>query len=439
MLRRTRFLASIIILVPLLTGIVFAQVEDLSSADPKVRRKAVKSLGDKGEKKQTEASILCDAIAKVVKDPDPEVRMEAVVALTKTNAQECLQPLMTATKDASPEIQSQAVDGLVNFYVPGYVKFGLLSSVKSVTSSLKDRFREAEPIMVENYINVSPQVVSEIAALITGGTSIESRANAARAVGILRGKQAIPQLKEGLMSKRETVTIESLRALEKIGDTSVGPDLVFLLRDPSKDVQIAAAVTTGQLRVREAVPDLVNLVKSDDKKVTRAAMTALAKIPENGEDKLFLLYLRDKDEEMRAAAAEGLGRSGKPGDLKVVQDAFAEEKKETARLSMAFAAVHLGDLKMLQYLIDGLDSTFHRLEARPFLVELARDPKVLAELYTPLTSGTRDQKIHLAHVISRSGTEESVPHLKRLTMDADPKVAEAAIIELKNLQARLGA
>ena len=119
-------------------------------------------------------------------------------------------------------------------------------------------------------------------------------------------------------------------------------------------------------------------------------------------------------------------------------DAFAEEKKETARLSMAFAAVHLGDLKMLQYLVDGLDSTFHRLEARPFLVELARDPKVLAELYTPLTSGTRDQKIHLAHVISRSGTEESVPHLKRLTMDADSKVTEAAIVELKNLQARLG-
>lgn len=438
MLRRVRLLASVMILTPLLAGVGFAQVEDLSSADPKVRRKAVKSLGEKGEKKQTEPSILCESIAKVVRDPDPEVRMEAIHALTKTNAPECLDPLMSATKDASPEIQAQAVDGLVNFYVPGYVKFGLFNSVKSVTNNLKNRFREAEPVMVEHYITVKPEVIGAIAPLITGGTSIESRANAARAVGILRGRQAIPQLKEALMSKRETVIIESLRAFEKIADTSVGPDLVFLLRDPSEDVQIAASVTTGQLRVREAVPDLVNLVRSNDKKVTRAAMTALAKIPENGEDKLFLLYLRDKDEELRAAAAEGLGRSGKPGDLKVVQDAFAEEKKETARLSMAFAAVHLGDLKMLQYLVDGLDSTFHRLEARPFLVELARDPKVLAELYTPLTSGTRDQKIHLAHVISRSGTEESVSHLKRLTMDADSKVTEAAIVELKNLQARLG-
>ncbi len=438
MLRRLKIIASVFILIPLLGGVAAAQVEDLSSSNPKVRRKAVKSLGDKGEKRQTEPAILCESVGKVTSDPDPDVRMEAVVALTKTNALECLEPLMAATKDASPEIQSQAVDGLVNFYVPGYVKFGLLSSVKAAASNLKNRLRTPEPTLVENYVNVKPEVVRAIAPLITGGTSIESRANAARAVGILRGRSAIPELKEALQSRREPVVIESLRAVEKIADISVGPDLVFLLRDPSADVQIAASMTTGQLRVREAVPDLVNLVRSSNKDVSRAAMTALAKIPENGEDKLFLLYLRDKDEQMRAAAAEGLGRSGKPGDLKVVQDAFAEEKKETARLSMAFAAVHLGDVSMLQYLVDGLNNSFRRLEARPFLVELARDPKNLAELYTPLTSGTRDQKIHLAHVIARSGTEESVEHMKRLTMDGDSRVAEAAIVELKNLQARLG-
>src|SRR5690606_13907845 len=104
-----------------------------------------------------------------------------------------------------------------------------------------------------------------IAPLITGGTSIDSRANAARAVGILRGRAAIAELKEALQSRREPVGIESLRACGKIAGISVGPALVFLLRDPSADVQIAASMTTGQLRVREAVPDLVNLVRSNDK------------------------------------------------------------------------------------------------------------------------------------------------------------------------------
>jgi hypothetical protein len=104
---------------------------------------------------------------------------------------------------------------------------------------------------------------------------------------------------------------------------------------------------------------------------------------------------------------------------------------------MAFAAAYLGDLEKIRYLVDGLDSSFHKGEARAFLIELARTPRILAELYTPLTSGTRNQKIELATVVSRSGDADSVAHLQRLTNDADPRVAEAAIRELKNLQARL--
>ncbi|MCB1018902.1 MAG: HEAT repeat domain-containing protein, partial [Acidobacteria bacterium] len=193
-----------------------------------------------------------------------------------------------------------------------------------------------------------------------------------------------------------------------------------------------------QLRVREAVEDLNTMVRGDkDKDVQRAALTAMAKIPDNGQDKVFLLYLRDKDDKLRAAAAEGLGRSGNPSDVKTLQEAFAIEKDESVRLSLAFGAVSLGDTNMLSYLVDGLDSKFHRLEARPFLTELARDPQVLPELYTPLTSGTEQQKIELAYVISRSGTRESEPYLERLTKDTNPKVAAAALSELNNLRARL--
>ena len=104
---------------------------------------------------------------------------------------------------------------------------------------------------------------------------------------------------------------------------------------------------------------------------------------------------------------------------------------------MAFASVYLGDVSHLSYLTDGLNSTFHRMEARPFLVELARKPAVLNRLHELLTAGTNDQKRHLAYALSVSGTKESVPHLEKLTHDPEPKVAQAAIQAMKNLQARL--
>lgn len=415
-----------------------AQVEDLDSTDPKVREKAVESLGDKGQKAQAPPDTVCGALMKTVADPVKEIRQDTIVAAIKTGSSHCQEVLRRATRDADPDVQSLAVDGIVNFYQPGYVKFGWLNSVKEFGSDLKKRFKDPEPLVVPLSVSASDADIDAVAAKIAGGSSMESRANAARAAGILRANRAIPQLLEGAQSADKEVAVESIRALNKIRDVSVGPKMTHLLSSGDQDVQIEAAAALGNLRTKEAVPGLEQLVRSGKKDVKRAALTALAKIPDNGQEKLFLLYLNDKDEDLRAAAAEGIGRGGNADDLKTIQDTFAQEKKETARLSMAFAAVHLGDLDKLPYLVDGLNSTFRRLEARAFLEELAREPKVLSELYTPLASGTRDQKIHLAYVVAMSGTRESESHLERLTRDADSRVAEAAIQALKSLQARLG-
>ncbi len=413
---------------------LLAQSPDLQSTDAKVRLKAVKQLvgsGGSGAQK-------CEALAGLVRDPAPDVRDEVLIGLIKVGGQQCLEPLRQLTRDANPDFQSMAVDGIVNFYLPGYVKFGWLNSVKSFGSNVKKRFTTPEPLIIQPSLQPAEADIAAITPLISGGSSMDSRANAARAVGILRGSAAVPELKKALSSDNTTVVIESLRSLEKIGDLSVGPEIVPSLASTDAGVRAAAAHAAGQLRVKEAIRDLARLAQGDkDKNVRRESLVALAKIPENGEERTFLLFLRDKDEQMRAAAAEGLGRGGKPEDLTTINDAFATEKSESARLSMAFAAVHLGDLDKIRYLVDGLDSSFHKGEARAFLIELAREPRILAELYTPLTSGTRNQKIELATVISRSGNGDSVSHLQRLTSDADPRVAEAAIRELKNLQARL--
>lgn len=431
-MKRTPLCLAFFLLLP--AAILFAQSQDLDSTDAKVRLKAVKAMADGNGP----GAARCDALSKLVRDPSPDVRGEVVIALIKVGGQQCLEPLRMATRDADPDIQSLAVDGIVNFYLPGYVKFGWLNSAKSFGNNVAKRFSTPEPLMIQPSVKALPADIDAIAPLITGGSSMDSRANAARAAGILRGAPAIPQLKQALESNDRNVVVESLRAVEKIGDLTAGPSIVPSLSSTDDDVREAAAHASGQLRVKEAVRDLARLAKGDrDKEVRRESLVALAKIPDNGEERTFLLFLRDKDEQMRAAAAEGIGRGGVASDLTTINDAFATEKSESARLSMAFAAVQLGDLEKLRYLVDGLDSTFHRGEARAFLIELARTPRILAELYTPLSSGTRNQKIELATVVSRSGTQESVPHLQRLTSDADTRVAEAAIRELKNLQARL--
>ena len=61
--------------------------------------------------------------------------------------------------------------------------------------------------------------LAELAAqLARGGASLDVRANAARAIGILRGKEAVPDLLEAIHTKDSAVIYESLNALQKIRD-----------------------------------------------------------------------------------------------------------------------------------------------------------------------------------------------------------------------------
>lgn len=412
--------------------VIAAQLKGLSDKNPKKRMKAVDKVG----RLQDPAHI--PALEKLLRDPIEDVRAKTVAAIVSIGTQHSLPALLSATSDSMPMIQVMATDGLVNFYYPGYVRKGFGASLKQLGVGVKSRFVEPTEVVVDPYLKISSDVIAGLSRLISDGASLESRANAARAVGILRGNQALPKLLEALRSKNTTLIVESVQAIEKIGEISTGPSLVFLLRDLDEQVQLSVVKAVGQLLVREAIPELVGLVKTtDNKRVRRQSLISLAKIPDSGQRTTFLLYLRDKDHQIRAAAAEGVGRVSEPQDLNVITEAFEREKNESARLSAAFAAVHLGDLSYINYLLDALNSTLHRREARPFLVELARKPTVLEKLYEPLALGTNDQRRHLAYVLALSGTKSSLPHLDKLTKDPEARVARAAIKAMKNLQARL--
>jgi hypothetical protein len=72
-----------------------------------------------------------------------------------------------------------------------------------------------------------------------------------------------------------------------------------------------------------------------------------------------------------------------------------------------------------------------------FLTELARDLPVRQALYPVLPSATKDEKIQLGIVLSRSGDKDSLPYLEALQRDPDQDVAQESIRSLRTLRARL--
>ena len=214
-------------------------------------------------------------------DADRGVRLEAVRAIVQLDTQRSLDPLVKATADNDPEIQIRATDGLVNFYLPGYVEQGLTSPFKKMGTAIKSRFTDTNDQVIDYSVEVRPDIIQALGKLVRGGASMDTRAGAARALGILRGRAALPDLIQALKSNDTEVNYEVLIAIQKIRDKSAGPDITFRLRDPVEKVQIAAIETTGLLENKAAVNQLRDVMDRTKKdKVRKAALTALAMMPD---------------------------------------------------------------------------------------------------------------------------------------------------------------
>lgn len=416
---------------PIFFNLLYAQ-----DSDPKQRTRAVRDMGKQG----------ADAIPRVapfLTDADVGVRVETVKALIEIGGPKTLDGLVRAAGDNDPEVQIRATDGIVNVYLPGYVKTGFSGTLSRAGTSVRGKFTGTNDQVIDPFVQVRPDAITALGILARGGASLDARANAARAVGVLRGRAAMPDLVEALRSKDDQLMYESLVALQKIGDPEAAPRIAFLLRDLQEKIQVQALETTGLLRNRDAAPEVRDALEhARSVKVRRAALAALAMLADPADHGIFAQNLSDKDELVRAAAAEGLGRLRNPVDVGPLNQMFMGERGMNPRLSAAFALVLLGELKTdrygpLQYLLNTTNQRVWRGVASAFLIELAREQTIRQSIYTMLSMATKDEKIELSIVLARSGERDSIPSLEALSVDPNPDVAAEGIRSLRILRARL--
>jgi HEAT repeat protein len=381
-------------------------------------------------------------LTQYLKDPSIDVRAEAVKQIIEIGPPRSLDPLVLAAGDADAQIQILATDGLVNFYLPGYFKRGVGASLRRVGTDIKGRFTDTNDQVIDRYITVRPEVVTALGAVLNNGATRDAKANAARALGVLRASAAVDDLIAATHSKDSTLIYETVVALEKIRDESAAPRLEFLMHDLDPKVQVAAIEAVGLLRDLNARSGLIDVLnRGDNGRVKRAALTSLAMLPAETNRAVYQQYIRDKDDKLRAAAAEGFARLRNPADTPMLDQAWKDELKPPVRLALAFALVMhgqigLGQFGPLQFLVNNLDSAGYSGVAQPYLTELARDEAVRAALYGPLGSGTKLEKIGLAQVLGASGDQRSLDELNKLKDDPNPEVAQAALTAIRNLQSR---
>jgi HEAT repeat protein len=407
-----------------------------ADSDPKQRVRAVRELSKQND----------DAISKIVpyvSDADVTVRVEATKALVEIGGPKTIDGLLKAAADNDPEVQIRATDGLVNIYLPGYIKTGFSGTLSRAGNSVRGKFSDTNDQVIDAYVMVRPEVITALGKIARGAASLEARTNATRALGVLRGRAALADVIEGLHSKDDKLMYEALVAIEKIGDPAAAPRVTFLLRDLAEKIRVEALETTGLLHNKDAAPEVRDALEhARSAKEKRAALEALAQIADPADRTLFLNNLQDKDDGVRAAAVEGVGRLRNPTDLAAATQAFTMEHGMNPRLAAAYAMVSLGKVDTerfgpLRYLVNALNQKIWRGVASAYVIELAREAAVRQAIYTLLAESTKDEKQQIALVLASSGDRDSVSVLEGLSRDPDADVAAEGIRSLRILRARL--
>src|SRR5579863_8804276 len=139
-------------------------------------------------------------LQELLKNPDRDIRIEAVKQITEIGPPRSLDALIVATQDNDPEVQMLATDGIVNFYLPGYVKTGVTAPLRKMGTSIKGKFTDTNDQVIDAYLTPRPEAITAIGKLVRSGASMDARSDAARAAGILRGKAAVPDLEDATRS-----------------------------------------------------------------------------------------------------------------------------------------------------------------------------------------------------------------------------------------------
>lgn len=399
-------------------------------------QKSIKELGKGG-------AAALPQLAPYLSDPDEGVREDALRAVVEIGGTGSLPLLQNSLQDGSTKLQMLATDGLVNYYLPGYFATGLGSSFKKVGNKVMSRWTDTNDQVVPPHVIASPETLKALSALATGNAANDAKANALRALGILRANSQIDPILKAMDSKDSRVLYEGLVALEKIRDRSVATRVHYLLRDLDEKVQLAALETVGLLMNPESGPPLREaFARAKNDRVRRAALQALARIPDEANRGLLEANLESSDDGLRSMAAEGLGRLKKQEDAAKIRQRFEEEKKMRSRLGLAFALVKLGDLQVtefsaLRYLIDTLNQKSWGGIARGLLGELLQEEAVRKAIYPVLPSTTKLERQQLAQLLGYYGGADAVPHLETLGRDPDPEVGSEALRALQILRSRL--
>ena len=375
---------------------------------------------------QTADTITFRQLSSDANSAEPKVRRAALKALASMGP-EALEPISLLVADPVRDIRSNAILAVARIYVEPPPKRQVTSAEVGFGWS---------PYLATPW-PVPPVLVTNLVRALADDWPSERR-DAAYALGIVLtppiDDRVADELIYSLADPSDEVRLAAVRALGRLRATRAGDQLIGRIADPDLDVRLAAMRALGDIREPRALAALrEQLEYYGDATAGRAALDSLARIAHPSTAGFFEQGRFASTAEHRRAAYEGIARLGgvRDADALSVEQRLTDEREAEVRLAMAFALAAAGRPyleRVVQALADGVLAN----QAMEYVVELGRArPDALAPYLQDREPVVRARAAIAAGFAGGPLTETQ---LSRLTSDGDPSVRRAAEVALMRMR-----
>lgn len=171
------------------------------------------------------------------------------------------------------------------------------------------------------------------------------------------------------------------------------PALIHMLGDARWYVARNAADLLGEMQADEAHAQLAELLKHDDDRVRRAAITALSKLTTPKALDALRVAIRDSSPQVRMQAASGIGSRKGLRSANTLTKAYDDEDDQEVQLAIITALGRLGTTDAVQRLIKIAEPGGRLFRGKPTAIRVAA-VQALGEARTPVAENA------LQHLLS---------------------------------------
>jgi HEAT repeat protein len=389
-----------------------------------------------------------DDVVRNLRNPDARARLSSIEMLRESKYLEAIEPIAPLVIDPVDEIQLAAIEAELSFFtvdeLGGRRRMAFIVEVRNAgqaetvfaSGPLAVWPRPAPDALLTNLLQAvddeHPKVRME--AIYTFGAIAKTPLSEAHARALVRA----------LDHYDPAIRHAAARVAGRLGVTPALQMLVRAVFDSQEPVRFAAMRALGEIGAETTMKTLAEQLEHYGKgEGAWSALDALARIGHEASVPVFSARLADRDQYIRAAAIEGLGRalsaeaSGKAdrwtAQVEAIGAAATGDSSPVVRAAAAFALELLGK-GGIDRLVAAFDTNRLAPQIAGYFLELG--PRAAPALVPHLKDPNASIRGNVAVVLGAIGTSADIAALEPLLQERDADVRRAAERAIQRIKVR---